>query len=76
MHKRQPWKDSLHVNGQEVESRLDTGANITVVPMGLLSRFEKGTTLLKPDMVILGLAKQRLDILGVMQDTVTFNDIQ
>ncbi|XP_077547676.1 uncharacterized protein LOC144159892 [Haemaphysalis longicornis] len=70
--KKKPWKVSVAVNGHSVDFRLDTGADVTVVPTGLLSRLEKQITLLKPDKLILGPAKQRLDIVGVLNATVSY----
>lgn len=71
-HRKGAWKASVLVNGHKVES-IDTGADVTVVPASLLARLKEGDTLLKSDMLLLGPAKQRLEVLGAVPLTVTFN---
>ncbi|XP_064470230.1 uncharacterized protein K02A2.6-like [Ornithodoros turicata] len=70
--KKMPWKVSVLVNDQDVTFRLDTGADVTVVPTNLLSILKIESTLVKPDMVILGPARQRLDVVGTLHATVAF----
>ena len=34
---RNPWHVSLHINGATVEFKIDTGADVSVVPKSLLN---------------------------------------
>ncbi|XP_064483016.1 uncharacterized protein K02A2.6-like [Ornithodoros turicata] len=70
--KKLPWKVSVLVNDQDVTIRLDTAADVTVVPTNLLWKLKIESTLGKPDMVILGPARQRLDVVGTLHSTVAF----
>lgn len=56
--------------------RLDTGADVSVVPEHLLSKLQDQGSLRHADKVLLGPTKERLHVLGVLQATVTFKDSQ
>ena len=57
------WRSSLFLNGVLIEFKLDTGADVTVIPAQDYTRYFKGQ-LVKPSRILRGPTQQCLNVVG------------
>ena len=57
----QPWTTVIHLNGRATEFKIDTGADITVIPAIIYEKSRDGPLAL-PDRVLRGLSQHMLSV--------------
>ena len=68
---RNPWHVSLHINGATVEFKIDTGADVSVVPKSLLNKL-KITSLKQSKKNLQGLGSNTLAVQGKFTAVITY----
>ncbi|KAL5517029.1 hypothetical protein EMCRGX_G002494 [Ephydatia muelleri] len=68
------WLVSLQLNGQPVTFKLDTGADVTVIPMGVLRRQREKTKLYPAQKRLHGPNNQELPVRGCLKATLAYRN--
>ena len=66
---KSPWKQSLSLNGHQIHFKLDTGADVTVIPLSVYKQL-KNTTLRYPEKILYGPGNQKLLVRGCFLGTL------
>ncbi|XP_037520549.1 uncharacterized protein LOC119397183 [Rhipicephalus sanguineus] len=61
-----------HVNGQEVQFRLDTGADVSALPEDTYLNLSSSAPLRESDKFLIGPSNEQLDVLGMIEATVVY----
>ena len=69
---RDQWMVELQLNGQPVQFKIDTGADVTAVSEEIFSKLQ-GVTLRKTNRSLHGPAKHKLTVCGKFTGTLTYN---
>ncbi|KAL5020662.1 hypothetical protein ScPMuIL_002255, partial [Solemya velum] len=67
-----PWMVDVKLNGSVVNFKIDTGADVTVVPNGSID--SSLVTLRKPDKILYGPGGKHLHVCGMFRGTLSFRD--
>ena len=68
------WLVTLQLNGQPVTFKLDTGADVTVIPMGVLRRQREKTKLYPAQKRLHGPNNQELPVRGCLKATLAYRN--
>jgi len=66
---KSPWRQSLSLNGHQIHFKLDTGADVTVIPLSVYKQL-KNTTLRYPEKILYGPGNQKLLVRGCFLGTL------
>ena len=70
----QPWKAEVLVNNSRVSFKLDSGADVTVIPLDLYEKLCNQSGELQPsNKVLMGLCRQQIDCVGKIRATLQSN---
>ena len=68
-----PWKDDIQVNYQVINFKLDTGADLSVLPASIYDSLEPSVKLEPTNKVLLGPCNYKLNCIGKFQAKLTAN---
>ena len=68
------WLVTLQLNGQPVTFKLDTGADVTIIPMGVLRRQRETKTLYPARKRLHGPNNQELPVRGCLRATLAYRN--
>ena len=71
----QPWKAEVLVNNSRVSFKLDSGADVMVIPLDLYEKLRNQSGELQPsNKVLMGPCRQQIDCVGKIRATLQSNE--